>query len=91
MIEKYQIDASRTSAFLDRELVADLPYLPDSLHAIENAETIPTSRVPEFFQLNDAMNIEFNAALLGSQDAATACAKVQAQWEVILRKGGHLV
>ena len=58
-----------------RTLVAEYPYLPDSLKAIENAETIPTSRVDEFFQLNDAMNIEFNAALTGAQDAETACAE----------------
>ena len=67
-----------------------IPYLPDSLAAIENADTIPTSRVPEFFQLNDIMNVEFNKALIGGQDAKTACANVQAQWEEILRKAGHL-
>lgn len=90
VIEKYQIDANRKSAFEDPELVKQYPYLLDSLHAIETAETIPTSRVDEFFQLNDAMNVEFNAALIGGQDAKTACDKVQAQWEVILRKAGHL-
>ena len=80
-IEKYQIDANRTSAFTDPELVAKFPYLQDALTAIETADTIPTSRIPEFFQLNDIMNVEFNKALIGGQDAKTACAKVQAQWE----------
>ncbi len=89
-IEKYNIDASRKSAFTDPQLAAEFPYLKDSLAAIENAETIPTSRIPEFFQLNDAMNVEFNAALLGTQDAKTACDKVQAAWEGLLRKAGHL-
>ena len=41
--------------------------------------------------MNDAMNVEFNAALLGSQSAKQACDKVQAKWEEILRTAGHLV
>jgi len=89
-MEKYQIDASRISTYENPDLVAKLPYLPDSLSASTTAEMIATSRVPEFFQLNDIMNVEFNAALLGTQDAAAACAKVQSQWEDVLRKGGHL-
>ncbi|MBL8579907.1 MAG: extracellular solute-binding protein [Mesorhizobium sp.] len=89
-IEKYNIDANRTSAFTDPELVAKFPYLKDSLKAIETADIIPTSRIPEFFQLNDIMNVEFNAALIGQQDAKTACDKVQTQWEDLLRKAGHL-
>ena len=36
------------------------------------------------------MNVEFNKALIGDQDAKTACAKVQTQWEDVLRKAGHL-
>jgi multiple sugar transport system substrate-binding protein len=89
-IEKYNIDANRSSAFNDPELVAKFPYLKDALRAIETANTIPTSLIPEFFQLNDMMNVEFNAALIGTQDAKTACDKVQAQWEDALRKAGHL-
>ncbi len=89
-VEKYQIDASRTSAFTDPDLVAKFPYLPDALKAASTAEIIQTSLIPEFFQLNDMMNVEFNAALIGQQDAKTACDKVQAQWEDALRKAGHL-
>ena len=89
-VDKYQIDASRTSAFQDPALVAKLPYLTDALKAASTAEIIPTSLIPEFFQMNDVMNVEFNAALIGSQDAKTACDKVQAQWEDMLRKAGHL-
>jgi multiple sugar transport system substrate-binding protein len=89
-IEKYNIDANRSSAFKDPELVAKFPYLNDALTAIETADTIPTSLIPEFFQLNDIMNVEFNAALIGTQDAKTACEKVQTQWEALLRKAGHL-
>jgi multiple sugar transport system substrate-binding protein len=89
-IEKYNIDANRSSAFNDPELVGKFPYLKDALTAIETANTIPTCRIPEFFQLNDMMNVEFNAALIGTQDAKTACEKVQTQWEDALRKAGHL-
>lgn len=86
----YQIDASRTSTYQDPDLVAQLPYLPDALAAMQTAEMIQTSLIGEFFSMNDAMNVEFNAALLGSQSAKEACDKVQAQWEDILRKAGHL-
>ena len=89
-IKKYQIDANRTSAFQDPELLKEFPYLPDLAAAIANANTIPTCRIPEFFQLNDMMNVEFNKALIGGQDAKTACANVQKQWEGLLRKAGHL-
>jgi multiple sugar transport system substrate-binding protein len=89
-IEKYQIDANRTSAFSDPELIKQLPYLPNSMQAIADADIIPTARIDEFFQMNDVMNVEFNKALIGAQDAKTACANVQTSWEAILRKAGHL-
>jgi ABC-type glycerol-3-phosphate transport system substrate-binding protein len=89
-VDKYQIDASRTSSYTDPELVAKFPYLPNALKAASTADIIPTSRINEFFQLNDIMNVEFNKALIGGQDAKTACAAVQKQWEDILRKAGHL-
>jgi multiple sugar transport system substrate-binding protein len=89
-IKQYQIDANRTSAFQDPDLLKQFPYLPNSMQAIRDADTIPTSRIDEFFQLNDVMNVEFNKALIGGQDAKTACANVQKQWEGILRKAGHL-
>jgi multiple sugar transport system substrate-binding protein len=90
VIDKYQIDANRVSAFKDPELSARFPHLKDSLNAIETAETIPIARIDQFFELIDAMNIEFNAALIGTQDAKTAADKAQASWETILRKAGHL-
>jgi ABC-type glycerol-3-phosphate transport system substrate-binding protein len=89
-IEKYQIDANRTSAFNDPDLLKQFPYLTDSAAAIANADIIPTARIDEFFQLNAVMNIEFNKALIGGQDAKTACANVQTLWEGILRKAGRL-
>ena len=90
LIDAYQIDANRTSAFADPELLKRFPHLTDSSTAIANAEIIATSDIPEFFQLNAVMNVEFNAALIGAQDAKTACDKVQNEWEGILRKAGHL-
>jgi multiple sugar transport system substrate-binding protein len=89
-VEKYQIDANRISTFKDPELLKMYPYLTDSAAAIASASTLPTSNIPETFQLNDVMNVEFNKALIGGQDAKTACDNVQKQWEAILRKGGHL-
>jgi multiple sugar transport system substrate-binding protein len=89
-VEKYQMDANRSSAFADPALLKSFPYLTDSAAAIANADTIPTSRIDEFFQLNDIMNVELNKALIGGQDAKTACANIQKQWENLLRKAGHL-
>ena len=90
-IEKYQIDASRTSTFEDPELLKKFPYLPDSAAGDRRRRTPSRPRsIDEFFQLNDMMNVEFNKALIGGQDAKTACANVQKQWEAILRKAGHL-
>ena len=54
VIDKYQIDANRISAFKDPELAARFPYLKDSLNAIETAETIPTARIDQFFELKRA-------------------------------------
>ncbi|MBA3234594.1 MAG: extracellular solute-binding protein [Chloroflexi bacterium] len=88
--DAYQIDASRDSTYNDPELVADYPYLPVAGQANASAQTIETSILNDFFAMNDAMNVEFNKALIGGQDAATACANVQAQWEAILRKAGVL-
>jgi ABC-type glycerol-3-phosphate transport system substrate-binding protein len=89
-IQKYQIDANRASAFSDPELLKEFPYLSDSMQAIADADIIPTARIDEFFQMNDVMNVEFNKALIGGQDAKTACGNVQTSWETILRKAGHL-
>ncbi|MEE8172359.1 MAG: extracellular solute-binding protein [Alphaproteobacteria bacterium] len=89
-VDKYQITVQRTSAFEDQGLLDKFPYLKDSRDAIATAQTIPIARINEFFQLMDTLNVELNAALIGSQDAKTATAKIQAQWEAILRKAGHL-
>ncbi len=89
-VDKYQITVQRASSFEDPSLLAKFPYLADSRQAIATAQTMPIARIAEFFQLMDTLNVEFNAALIGSQDAKTATAKVQSQWEAILRKAGHL-
>lgn len=86
----YQIDASRDSTYVDPELVAQLPYLPISGEANANAQTIETTILDDFFGMNASMNVEFNKALIGDQDAATALANVQALWEDSLRKAGVL-
>ncbi len=88
--EKYQIDASRNSTYNDPALVAKLPYLPISGAANAGAHTIEISVLDDFFAMNAAMNVEFNKALVGGQDAKTACANTQTQWETSLRKAGAL-
>jgi multiple sugar transport system substrate-binding protein len=88
--DAYQIDASRDSTFNDPELVAEYPYLPVAGQANASAQPIETTILNDFFAMNDVMNVEFNKALIGGQDAATACANVQTQWEEILRKAGAL-
>jgi multiple sugar transport system substrate-binding protein len=89
-IEKYQVSPSRMSTFMEPDLVKRFPFLPDSANAIANAEIMPTAYIPEVFQLNAVLCVELNKALIGAQDAKAACAAAQQQWEVILRKGGHL-
>lgn len=88
--EKYQIDPSRNSTYNDPALVAKFPYLPISGAANAGAHTIETSVLDDFFGMNAAMNVEFNKALIGGQDAKTACANVQTQWEASLKKAGVL-
>ena len=89
-VSKYQVSPSRASTFADPDLVKRFPFLPASAQAIADAEVMTTAYVPEVFQLNAALCVEFNKALIGAQDAKAACAAVQEQWEAILRKGGHL-
>jgi multiple sugar transport system substrate-binding protein len=89
-VSKYQVSASRASTFTDPDLVKQFPYLPVSAKAIADAEVMTTAYIPEVFQLNAALCVEFNKALIGAQDAKAACTAVQQQWEQILRKGGHL-
>jgi multiple sugar transport system substrate-binding protein len=90
-VSKYQVSASRKSTFEDPDLVKRFPYLPASAQAITDAEVMTTAYIPEVFELNAALCVEFNKALIGGQDAKAACAAVQTQWEAILRKGGHLI
>jgi multiple sugar transport system substrate-binding protein len=88
--EQYQIDPSRNSTYNDPALVAKFPYLPISGAANAGAHTIETSVLDDFFGMNASMNVEFNKALIGGQDAKTACANVQKLWETSLRKAGVL-
>ncbi|MCH8807268.1 MAG: hypothetical protein IH986_14450, partial [Planctomycetes bacterium] len=43
LVEKYQIDANRTSAFSDPELIKEFPYLADSREGIATARRSPNS------------------------------------------------
>jgi multiple sugar transport system substrate-binding protein len=88
--EAYQIDASRDSTYVVPELVAQFPYLPVAGEANAKAQPIETTILDDFFGMNAVMNVEFNKALIGDQDASTACANVQVLWEDSLRKAGVL-
>jgi multiple sugar transport system substrate-binding protein len=93
--EKYQVstnktDPNRKSTFIDPELVGELPYLPIAGEAAEAAQILEVANIPEAFEIIGAVAREFNLALVGTQDAATACQKVQDASESILRTGGHL-
>jgi multiple sugar transport system substrate-binding protein len=89
-VSAYQTDPNRTSTFTQPELVAELPHLPNAGKAADTARILEIAHLPEVFEIVGAAAREFNLALTGSQDAATACQKVQTEAEQILRTGGHL-
>jgi len=86
----YQTDPNRASTFIDPELVTQLPHLPVAGEAAESARILEIANIPEVFEIVGAAAREFNLALTGTQDATTACQKVQEASEAILRTGGHL-
>ena len=86
----YQTDPNRASTFIDPELVAKLPHLPIAGEATETAQILEVANIPETFAIVGEAAREFNLALAGTQDAATACQKAQDASLAILRTGGHL-
>ncbi len=86
----YQTDPNRASTFIDPELVTKLPYLPVAGEAAETAQILEIANIPETFAIVGEVAREFNLALVGTQDAATACKKAQDASLAILKKGGHL-
>lgn len=86
----YQTDPNRISTGSDPELVAQLPYLPDAVKAIETAQILEIANIPATFEIVGAIAAEFNLALTGTQDAATACQKAQDASVAILKRDGHL-
>ncbi|MFA5570350.1 MAG: ABC transporter substrate-binding protein [Sphaerochaetaceae bacterium] len=47
--------------------------------------TITPMKIPEFFELNDALSIELSAAISGEKSAKAALDKAQAEWVKIMR------
>lgn len=82
----YQTDPNRKSTFADPELVAALPYLTTAGASAETASVMDIAVIPQCFELIGEAAREFNLALVGSQNAKTACAKAQAAWEKILKR-----
>lgn len=89
-VSNYKTDPNRLSVFNDDELVEQLPYLPISGQAAENASILRTASVPENFELIGEAAREFNLAMVGDQDAETACQNAQDAWIQILQRAGHL-
>lgn len=86
----YQTDPNRASTFIDPELVSKLPHLPIAGEATATAQILEIANIPETFAIVGEAAREFNLALAGTQDAATACQKAQDASLGILRTGGHL-
>lgn len=86
----YQTDPNRASTFIDPELVSKLPHLPIAGEATASAQILEVADIPETFAIVGEAAREFNLALTGTQDAATACQKAQDASLAILRTGGHL-
>ena len=86
----YQTDPNRASTFIDPELVSKLPHLPIAGEATASAQILEVANIPETFAIVGEAAREFNLALAGTQDAATACQKAQDASLAILRTGGHL-
>jgi len=89
-VATYQTDPNRSSTFTDPDLVEKLPYLPIAGEAAESAQILEVANIPETFAIVGEAAREFNLALVGTQDAATACQKAQDASLAILRTGGHL-
>ncbi len=85
-----QTDPNRSSTFLDPELVAKYPYLPAAGEATKTAQILEVGNIPQTFEIVGAAAREFNLALTGTQDAATACQKAQDASVAILKTGGWL-
>jgi multiple sugar transport system substrate-binding protein len=56
-------------------------------------EMFPITRVPmkipEFFELNDALSIELSAAIAGDKQPEAALDAAQAKWETIMKEAGY--
>ncbi len=46
-------------------------------------------KIPEFFELNDALSIELSSALAGDKSAKVALDDAQAEWEKIMEDAGY--
>lgn len=51
--------------------------------------TITPMKIPEFFELNDALSIELSSALAGEKSAKAALDKAQAEWVKIMKDAGY--
>jgi ABC-type glycerol-3-phosphate transport system substrate-binding protein len=85
----HQTDPNRTSTGSDPEITAALPYIPEAVRAIETAQILEVADLPEAFEIITAAAEQINLGLLGTKDAATAMADLQAAVTAILQREGY--
>jgi multiple sugar transport system substrate-binding protein len=85
----HQTDPNRSSTGTDPEISGALPYIPEAVHAIETAQILEVADLPEAFEIITAAAEQINLGLLGTKDAATAMADLQAAVTAILQREGY--
>jgi ABC-type glycerol-3-phosphate transport system substrate-binding protein len=86
----YQTDPNRISTASDAEIVAALPFIPESVKAIETAQILELANIPETFEIVGLVAEQINLALVGTKDAQTAMTDAQAAALEVLKRAGHL-
>src|SRR4029079_14006204 len=85
----YQTDPNRSSTADDPEIVAALPYIPEAVKALETAQFLEFTDLPQTFEIAGEISREMNLALTGTKDAATAMADAQKAVDAILQRQGY--
>jgi multiple sugar transport system substrate-binding protein len=89
-VAAHQTDPARNSVFNDPALNRKFPYLRVAGQANTKARILEIANIPETFELITIAAQQFAAALGGSSSAKDACAKANAEWIKVLKRGGHL-
>lgn len=79
---------TRLSVLENKEYAIDEFRYFDALKATYDI-TITPMKIPEFFELNDALSIELSSAIAGEKSAKDALDSAQAVWEKIMSNAGY--